>query len=79
MTPAQFRATIKQLGLSQAGAGRFLGVSDRTARRWASGEYPIPPHVINLLTLMVRLKLTPAAVDRIRSKPDPQAGPPDAS
>ena len=33
MSPAQYRWYIKALGMSQAGAGRYLGVSERTSRR----------------------------------------------
>ena len=44
MTPSQYRAAIKLLGLSQVKAGKFLGVNERTSRRYAQldGEYPVP-------------------------------------
>jgi DNA-binding transcriptional regulator YiaG len=38
MTPRQFKAAIKSLGMTQAGAGRYLGLSERTARRYISGD-----------------------------------------
>lgn len=58
MTPEQYRKAIARLGMTIAGAGRFLGVNERTTRRWAS-EGPIPGAVGKLLRLMVRLKLNP--------------------
>lgn len=62
MTPNQFRAAIEAIGLSQRGAGLFLGVDERTSRRWALGEAAIPESVAKLLRLMVRLKLSPEDV-----------------
>jgi DNA-binding transcriptional regulator YiaG len=59
MTPAQYRDAIKLLGLSQVGAGRFLGVDPRTSRAWASGQSPIPVAVAKLLTLMIRWQIKP--------------------
>ncbi|MGE0278424.1 MAG: helix-turn-helix domain-containing protein [Nitrospiraceae bacterium] len=60
----QYRAAIEKLGLSQRGAAAFLGVDERTSRRWALGEAQIPESVSMLLKLMIRLKLTP---DDVRS------------
>lgn len=62
MTPNQYRAAIEKLGLSQRGAGTFLGVDERTSRRWAGGEAEIPEAVGKLLRLMVRLGLSPDEV-----------------
>jgi transcriptional regulator with XRE-family HTH domain len=59
MTQNQYRAAIKRLGLSQAQAAAFLGVSPRTSQGWALGEYPVPLVVDRLLSLMVRLNLKP--------------------
>ena len=36
MTPQQYRAAIATLGLSQLAAGRWLGVSPKTAQNYAS-------------------------------------------
>ena len=38
MTGRQYRAIIAQLGMSQAAAGRYLGISERTTHRYASGD-----------------------------------------
>jgi DNA-binding transcriptional regulator YiaG len=49
MSPAQYRWYIKALGMSQAGAGRYLGVSERTSRRFARGEAEVPTSMVLLL------------------------------
>ena len=36
MTADQYRAAISTLGLSQLAAGRWLGVSNKTAQRYAT-------------------------------------------
>lgn len=35
MTPDEYRAALETLGLSQLAAGRWLGVSPRTAQQYA--------------------------------------------
>ncbi len=59
MTPKQFADAIERLGLSQRGAGKFLGVDERTSRKWIAGDARIPEAVAKLLRLMIRLKVTP--------------------
>lgn len=60
MTPAQLRASIAQLGLSQEALGRFLGhPNGRTVRRWLAGDARIPEAAAKLLRLMLWLRLTP--------------------
>lgn len=59
MTPAQYEAAIEKLGLSQRGAGRFLGVDERTSRKWVAGDSRIPESAAKLLRLMVKLGLKP--------------------
>jgi DNA-binding transcriptional regulator YiaG len=63
MTPKQYAAAIEDLGLSQRAAGAFLGVDERTSRRWVLGESAIPESAAKLLRLMVRLKLSPDDVN----------------
>lgn len=53
MTPNQYRKTIDHLGLSQGQAARLLGVSPRTSRSYALGEYEIPRSVRNFLTFVL--------------------------
>jgi hypothetical protein len=62
MTPAEFRAAIAVVGLSQQAAGVWFGRSARTGQRWASGEYAVPGYVARFLRYMVRSGLTPTAV-----------------
>jgi hypothetical protein len=61
MTPTEYRAALKSLGLTQTGAAAFMGVHPVTGRRWAS-DGP-PPPVAKFLRLMLVLKFTPAYVD----------------
>lgn len=58
MTPAQYKAAIERLSLSQRAAGAFLGVDERTSRRWIAGDAAVPESVAKLLRLMIRLKLS---------------------
>lgn len=62
MTPKQYTHVIAALGLSQRAAGAFLGVDERTSRRWVSGDSAIPESVAKLLRLMVHLGLKPEDV-----------------
>ncbi len=52
MTALQFRNTIAKIGLSQVKAAHTLGVTPRTARRWALGEANVSPTAAKLLKLM---------------------------
>lgn len=63
MTPKQYADAIERLGLSQRGAGRFLGVDERTSRKWVAGDARIPESAAKLLRLMVRLKIKPEDVE----------------
>lgn len=62
MTPKQYADAIERLGLSQRAAGRFLGVDERTSRKWIAGDARIPESVALLLRLMIKLKLSPDEV-----------------
>jgi DNA-binding transcriptional regulator YiaG len=53
MTALKFRTAIMKLGLSQVQASHLLGVTPRTARRWALGEVNIPPPAEKLLRLVL--------------------------
>lgn len=58
MTSLQFRNHIVRLGLSQVQAAHVLGVTPRTARRWALGEVRVSPTAAKLLRLMRQNKLS---------------------
>ena len=62
MTANQYRAALAALGLSQARAAIFFGVSSRTSQGYALGEYPVPEAIAKLLQLMIRLKIAPSEV-----------------
>jgi hypothetical protein len=62
MTPTQYKAAIKALGLSQERAGDWLGIAPRTSQGYALGEYRVPEPTAKLLRLCVRLKLSPEDV-----------------
>ncbi len=42
MSREQYREALAKLDLAQEEVGRLLDVGGRTARRWASGEVPVP-------------------------------------
>ena len=65
MTKIEYRAIIAALGLSQGRAGAFLGVGDRTSRRWALGESAVPNPVAIVLRYMARQNLKPERVASI--------------
>jgi hypothetical protein len=65
MTADHYRRLLDATGLTQVSAGRFFGYDERTARRWATGELPVPIAVAYLLELMEAFDLTPDAVRKI--------------
>jgi hypothetical protein len=64
MTAAQYREAIAALGLSQAAAAEFLGVADRSSRRWALGEREVPPPVERFLRFLIAKRIKPQTVLR---------------
>jgi DNA-binding transcriptional regulator YiaG len=62
LTANQYRAALATLGLSQAKAAAFLGVSLRSSSGWARGEYPVPIAIAKLLKLMVKREIAPEEV-----------------
>lgn len=43
MTPSEFRAARKRLGLTRAALAEALGVTPRTVGNWSWGHTEIPP------------------------------------
>lgn len=65
MTPNEFKAARTALGLSQSDLAALVQVqSDRTVRKWETGERDIPGPVIVLLWLFEK---HPAALKTARS------------
>lgn len=67
MTYLQFRAAIKRLGLSQAGAASLVGAAPRTGRSWALDERKVPECVAILLRLLIAGKITTKDIEGVRS------------
>jgi hypothetical protein len=65
VTLEEYQSALTHLGLSQVGAARLFGYNERTSRRWATGEQPIPRIVQIVLWLMLKFKVKPADI------PDP--------
>lgn len=42
MTPERLRYRLGELGLTQGGLARLLGIDSRAIRRWMSGKWAIP-------------------------------------
>ena len=63
MTPKQYEAAIKRLGLSQVGAARYFGISERQSRRFIKGDSaaPIPIAIEMLLNMLLEAELSPLA------------------
>jgi hypothetical protein len=59
MTGKQFKSVIADLYMTQAGAGRYLGVSERTVRRYAANMTEIPVASILLLRSLVAHNVVP--------------------
>lgn len=57
MTAAEYCKALDRVGLTQVGAARFFCVNERTSRRWASGEQPVPRVVEIALWLMMKFKV----------------------
>lgn len=65
MGPTEYRETIARLGLSQVQAASFLGVDERTSRRWASGDREIPLSAARFLSFLDLANIKPKRVLRV--------------
>lgn len=61
MTPDEYRAAPKALGLTQVGAGKLLGVSPRTAQTYAA-EGPSGPAAFAVRLLLALPEKTRAGL-----------------
>jgi len=68
MTPAQLRAALARLGLTQVGAARILRANPRSMRKWLAGDRPICDRAAILVTLMCDGKVTPKDIDKAYAK-----------
>jgi DNA-binding XRE family transcriptional regulator len=69
LTASEFLTMRHALGLSQVQAGKLLGYTDRTVKRWEAGQ-PIPEHVCIMMRLMRGNRATALALG---AKPPPSA------
>jgi DNA-binding transcriptional regulator YiaG len=53
LTARQFKRLVKQLGMNEAQAGRYIGTSLRTVRRMGKGQAVIPASAVLLLRSLV--------------------------
>ena len=56
MTSRQFNKALTLLGFTQVGFARQLEIGERSVRRWASGQWPVPVPIAMLLNLMLDTK-----------------------
>lgn len=59
MEGTEFQRVCSRLKLSQAGAGRWLGFSERTARRIVLDEASLEPAQVLLLRAALKYKFVP--------------------
>jgi hypothetical protein len=61
MTATEYRSALKQLGLTQVGAGKLLGVNPVSSRRWAATGVTGTAEL--LLRLLLAGKVTPSDLE----------------
>lgn len=53
MSATALNKAIDELGMSQVAAAEYFGINERTMRRYALGEYPVPRAIeLQLKTLL---------------------------
>ena len=62
-TRKSYKSLIKSVGLDQRQAARFLDINERTSRRYASGDWPMPRSTAILLCLMARKGIKPESAE----------------
>jgi hypothetical protein len=60
-----YRAMLDALGLNQLAAAKFLGVNERTSRRYASGDWPLPRATALLLRIMAARRISPEKAENL--------------
>ena len=56
VNPAQLRKLLQKSGLTQTEAARLIGLTDRTMRRYVSGETKVPRVVICALLYVIHVQ-----------------------
>lgn len=70
MTTDEYRTILAEIGLTQSGAARLLGVDPRTSRKWACGERDIPEPAARFLRLILAAKISPERAMKLLSGND---------
>lgn len=73
MTHKQFREAIDALGMTLRGGARFLGIGERSSRRYAD-DGDIPQTTELLLKIMIAKKITPEEAFKIVGLKLPKEG-----
>jgi len=72
MNDIEYRAALSALHLNRRSAGHFLGVDERTSRRWAAGDTEVPHAIAVLLRVMIAFGISPRIAREIaQRKPQP--------
>ncbi|MGE0830216.1 MAG: hypothetical protein AB7O04_12805 [Hyphomonadaceae bacterium] len=69
MTPDEYRAALDRLGLSQVGAADILGISSRTAQRFAVDGPSGPAARLFMVLLALPKADREKWIDRLRTMP----------
>jgi len=70
VTPTEFRAALTALEMTQGGFARLTGTTDRTVRRWASGDQDVPVWAALLLDLLVVPEARSRVLERMQRRLD---------
>jgi DNA-binding transcriptional regulator YiaG len=54
LTARQFKARLKQAGVSQRKFAQWLGFDVGTVNRWARGSRPVPQHIAVIVSLLAK-------------------------
>jgi len=71
----RYQHLLEELELTQVGAAKFVGVDERTGRRWASDERPVPQAVSMLFEVMVAEGISVERVNEIMRRRNKKARP----
>ena len=61
-TVDEFRDALAASGWTQNGLARYLGANERTVRRWASGDQPVPLYAQRAIEQQVEIRQLQAAL-----------------
>lgn len=69
MTPAEFRAGLQSLAITQKAFAEMLGLNHRTVKVWALGEGAIPSYAAVILRLLVAGIIDAEDIEQVMSTP----------